>query len=779
MLRLVSILSLLLIASGADLADVARDAPRADGAPVALQARTFGIDEVVVRERPFYSNLTKADTAGPRPRRCIAISGGGLRSAAFSLGVLRGLAAQGILEQVDVVTAVSGGSWSIAWLLSEAVALKRPVEEILADKGEYEILANNFEFISEMDVGGKLLTSWVNVLDPLMKGLRSKADTEPFTTSEQYAAQIVDAFVRSDLPMSPKLANASRNANMPYPIFVATAVVETSEGLKYTADVGLPATKKIFELAPLHMGSPYHTYSDFPMRLTLAETAAISSSALDELHEEELELPELLRLYSGIVNLRTSYRYNDHDYRELFPNSNNLDDLAYEDHESVRALKQLISLPNLRLYMADGGFSENLGILPLLARTCEGVLSVDASYDPLLGYAELSNTLSIITEEMGHAVDIDEVDGETRRIDVRDIQGRPLSEIVLIKLSDAPCRRRDRSGSSAGVMAATAAWFCDRLRELPDFPHLPVGKFSYSDLEFRGLVYLGEAEVCRQLPLIGDAFALPGRPICREPPNLYDIALSEYGRDPAAEDLSAKVYSRVRAQRPGDPALERRVRQIGLRIADVVPAPDVDWEFAVLRSDRPGAFALPGGKIGVDEGVLAIAEGDAEIAAVLSHMMAHSLAGHTYQPTVFGRELGDPSGYRMQRYLEDRKRQERAQLEQMSARIGELGRVFGLWGQAPEIAAPEDGLLYAATMAGNVSYSPRQEIEADQLGLTYMAKAGYDPRAAVHLWQKIGQHEETDLGAFTDDHRGATARGQSLTDLLPAAVALYEATLTR
>ena len=165
-----------------------------------------------------------------------------------------------------------------------------------------------------------------------------------------------------------------------------------------------------------------------------------------------------------------------------------------------------------------------------------------------------------------------------------------------------------------------------------------------------------------------------------------------------------------------DEALQRYVDQLGARLVEVSDIPDLDFTFTVLNSDLPNAFALPGGYVYVTRGLLALAENEAEIAGVVGHEIGHVAARHAAQ------------------------RQTQATGAGILATLGTIGAAILGGETAAELAHQVGGLGAEAWVAG---YSRDQELEADDLGLGYMAEAGYDPRAMATFLGKLDQ--ETDL----------------------------------
>lgn len=224
--------------------------------------------------------------------------------------------------------------------------------------------------------------------------------------------------------------------------------------------------------------------------------------------------------------------------------------------------------------------------------------------------------------------------------------------------------------------------------------------------------------------------------------------------------LGAQAFQDIRAQEKisNDPAALARVTRVGQRIASVVgnDLPSANWEFVVFDSPELNAFALPGGKVGVYTGLLALATSDDELATVIGHEIAHVTARH--------------GGERMTR----------AQLLQGGGAL--LGAVADT-----KLSANASNLLKVAYGAGGqvlgiLPHSRFQESEADEIGLRYAARAGFDPRAAVTFWLKMNQQNAT-KGApafsFLSTHPSGEDRIANLNQLIPQVLPLYEAATGR
>lgn len=163
------------------------------------------------------------------------------------------------------------------------------------------------------------------------------------------------------------------------------------------------------------------------------------------------------------------------------------------------------------------------------------------------------------------------------------------------------------------------------------------------------------------------------------------------------------------------------------------------WEVTVFDSKEVNAFALPGGKIGVYSGLLKVATNQDQLAAVIGHEVSHVLANHSAE------RLSD----------------------QMAANLG--AQVAGAYtGVDPQLFA----------MAGNVffilPFSRTHESEADLLGLDLMAKAGFDPRQAINLWQNMAHQAGNKPAEFMSTHPSDENRIRQLSERLNTAMPLYE-----
>jgi len=222
---------------------------------------------------------------------------------------------------------------------------------------------------------------------------------------------------------------------------------------------------------------------------------------------------------------------------------------------------------------------------------------------------------------------------------------------------------------------------------------------------------------------------------------------------PAEEaQLGLKAFQQIKRQQPrvsGGKAAEV-LQRVGGRISEVAPLPNARWEFVLFKDDSPNAFALPGGKVGVYTGILPITKNEAGLATVIGHEIAHAVARHGAERMSHGMlvQLGGAG---------------------LSAALGQdAGATGDLIMQAYGIGSQLGVML---------PYSRTQELEADELGLLYMARAGYDPREAIDFWKRFAQYNAKRGGAppeFLSTHPLDSRRIAALERAMPRAVAEYE-----
>lgn len=174
-----------------------------------------------------------------------------------------------------------------------------------------------------------------------------------------------------------------------------------------------------------------------------------------------------------------------------------------------------------------------------------------------------------------------------------------------------------------------------------------------------------------------------------------EVAIGTNNYGPSQQSQGGRYYI--------DPNLQVYIRDIGKKLAAVSDRPNLPYEFVVLNNSTPNAWALPGGKIAINRGLLLHLDDEAELAAVLGHEIVHAAARHGASQSTRGTLVGLGA-----------------------AAVSILGSNYGLGDMGSQAAQ----MGAAAWMA---KYGRSDELEADAYGMDYLARAGYDPSGGVRV----------------------------------------------
>ncbi|MGB0370508.1 MAG: M48 family metallopeptidase [Opitutales bacterium] len=190
------------------------------------------------------------------------------------------------------------------------------------------------------------------------------------------------------------------------------------------------------------------------------------------------------------------------------------------------------------------------------------------------------------------------------------------------------------------------------------------------------------------------------------------------------------------------------VQRLGRRISAVVKQdfPDTQWEFVVFDDDQVNAFAMAGGKVGVYTGLIDLVDTEDELAAVVGHEIAHVTARHSN--------------------------------ERMSQQLLAAGLGAALYLGTGDMEDDTRLMVMAAYGAGSqfgvlLPFSRLHESEADEIGLYYAARAGYDPRAAITFWEKMKAQKSGSPPEWASTHPADETRIRRLQELMPGALEIY------
>ncbi len=200
------------------------------------------------------------------------------------------------------------------------------------------------------------------------------------------------------------------------------------------------------------------------------------------------------------------------------------------------------------------------------------------------------------------------------------------------------------------------------------------------------------------------------------------------------------------------------VNRVGKRITSAVESylKEIDraelingykWEFHVIQEETLNAWCMPGGKIAFYEGIMPVCENDNGIAVVMSHEIAHAVAKHNNERMTqqLALQLG---GMALSNALSEKNEQ----TQQIAM------TVFGVGAQVGVI----------------LPYSRSHESEADELGLYFMAMAGYDPREATSFWERMISKGQSGTPEFLSTHPDPQNRITRLNKVMPQALKYYK-----
>jgi len=200
------------------------------------------------------------------------------------------------------------------------------------------------------------------------------------------------------------------------------------------------------------------------------------------------------------------------------------------------------------------------------------------------------------------------------------------------------------------------------------------------------------------------------------------------------------------------------VKKVGKNISTVVETylknngmeaeiSNFSWEFNLVKDTSVNAFCMPGGKVVVFEGILPITQTEVGMAVVLGHEIAHAVAKHSSER--MSQQMMVQYGASLTNSLLSNKSE---------ATRSTLNTIYGI--------GTEYGVM--------LPYSRKHEYEADQLGLVFLAMAGYDPNEAITFWQRMAANSGGAPIEFMSTHPSDANRIAKLKELLPEAMKYYK-----
>lgn len=176
------------------------------------------------------------------------------------------------------------------------------------------------------------------------------------------------------------------------------------------------------------------------------------------------------------------------------------------------------------------------------------------------------------------------------------------------------------------------------------------------------------------------------------------------------------------------------------------PYNDIEWELAIFEAESINAFAMPGGKIGVFSGILKVTENQDQLATVVGHEIAHVTAQHS------------------------KNRAQSSELTNLGINVAAILLGGGYTGAT---YTAQQALAAGAQFGIMLPFTRGQETEADVIGLEYMARAGFDPRESVPLWQRMDASSDKKPAEFLSTHPSSSTRIENLVSEWQTTLPLY------
>lgn len=232
--------------------------------------------------------------------------------------------------------------------------------------------------------------------------------------------------------------------------------------------------------------------------------------------------------------------------------------------------------------------------------------------------------------------------------------------------------------------------------------------------------------------------------------------------DTKVAEMTIAAFEQMKGEMPisTNATYNELLQTVGNRISQQVfwDMPMAEWEFVVFDQNEVNAFAMPGGKVGVFEGLFQIARTEDELASVIAHEIAHVTARHTHERMSQQMVIGAGG-----------------QAVNILASVTGAG-IAGLGGGSYINVTPMImGLYGIGTGSVAQAWDQKKEAEADHIGIMYMAKAGYDPNAAITVMERMVELEDMrGGGTYNSTHPSSLDRLNALHSYLDEALVEYE-----
>lgn len=390
-------------------------------------------EQSYARERAYYLN-PKAEGDKTYPRVCLSFSGGGIRSAAYSIGVMKGLHALAgkdgapFLHQIDILSGASGGAYALTWYYVNQLEPNPTNRDDLFALPAQQHLRDNADFIAPFTVGAAAVGDTALIpLNLFANGVFGWHWNTSFLATSAYELAIQKSFHGGRNTTFPKLNALIQEKRLPFFVIGTTARIDDDRF--HNAAL---LSKSIFEFTPLGFGSDGlgHSNPDDAFPVTVSEAVEISGAAWDASQSISGTSPKVA---GSALNQNTgrflTNRQVDRSWLKKLGYWASPFPLYFFNHAYT------MDQYGERLYLSDGGHSENLAAFPLVRRVCENIILVDAEYDPnytFEGYFKLKKALArelSVSTKLDRQLDYPNLKGTVDDIDMAVEKQRTLENV--------------------------------------------------------------------------------------------------------------------------------------------------------------------------------------------------------------------------------------------------------------------------------------------------------------------------------------------------------------
>jgi predicted acylesterase/phospholipase RssA len=379
---------------------------------------------------PVMHDWTWMNSHPRQPETCLAMSGGGIRSAAFNIGVLKALLGTDPPLALDAISGVSGGSYALSWYYVHQyqahVALRPSApgspdvsrdirEKMFADDQPYQehLLSHSRFFTERWYVGTLVANLLMSPVNLLLNGLFGwHANTSLSTTFYEYSIRETFLALETEPRRQTKvslreLGHFARTHHLPFFVISATALVDDD-----VQHLGGPFRDSVFEFTPYQFGSDgwgWYAYGAEAGDFTVGRAVAISGAALDL--STQLGNPSAKVLTSifnqdlGVYIDNPRLNTKDRVLRHVFP------------FPAYFLFKYQRDVDADRIYLTDGGHSDNLAVYPLVRRFCKHIVIVDAEEDRYYMFPAYWNLKHRLRADLGVDLRIEAIEAPPRFVD--------------------------------------------------------------------------------------------------------------------------------------------------------------------------------------------------------------------------------------------------------------------------------------------------------------------------------------------------------------------------